>query len=142
MLADLHRSHNANILIRIQCCANGYNSHLSHLVLEGAESGGSLAGLGRGKGGGRAEDGSEAGGGLHVYERGNTKILLNCECSRAKVGTFRCLRSRGPAPKARASRFKAKDLLRVSFIHQIDFVWPSPVSVISKALLNPTRQNF
>ena len=47
----------------------------SHLVLEGAESGGSLAGLGRGKGGGRAEDGSEAGGGLHVYER----VCWNCE---------------------------------------------------------------
>ena len=65
MLADLHRSHNANILIRIQCCADGYNSYLSHLVLEGAESGGSLAGLGRGKGGGGASEGGEDSGGLH-----------------------------------------------------------------------------
>ena len=44
----------------------------SYLVLEGTEGGGGLASLSRGKGSGRAEDGSEAGGGLHGCEKLDT----------------------------------------------------------------------
>ena len=90
----------------------------SHLVLEGAESGGSLAGLGRGKGGGRAEDGSEAGGGLHVYER----VCWNCELEGEGRNFQMPESSRGPKLAWRASSFKAKDLLICSgflFIRQI-----------------------
>ena len=91
---------------------------LSHLVLEGAESGGSLAGLGRGKGGGRAEDGSEAGGGLHVYER----VCWNCDLEGEARSELSDAGVVAWSKAWRASSFKAKDLLICSgflFINQI-----------------------